>query len=115
MAPGINPSKRYSSALASTNRTPAPCKDLAVSISISLFLNSSNLISKTFQEKSKKYRLSNLIDEISKYSEIERIRFITSHPRDMTDDLIATYSNKKLMPLLHLPIQSGSNLSLIHI
>ena len=62
-----------------------------------------------FEEKSKKYRLSNLINEVSKYSEIERIRYITSHPRDMTDDLILSYSNKKLMPLIHLPIQSGSN------
>ena len=62
-----------------------------------------------FEEQSKKYRLSNLINEVSKYSEIERIRYITSHPRDMTDDLISCYSNKKLMPLVHLPIQSGSN------
>ena len=62
-----------------------------------------------FEEQSKKYRLSNLINEVSKYSEIERIRYITSHPRDMTDDLILSYSNKKLMPLIHLPIQSGSN------
>ena len=62
-----------------------------------------------FEEQSKKYRLSNLINEVSKYSEIERIRYITSHPRDMTDDLILCYSNKKLMPLVHLPIQSGSN------
>ena len=74
-----------------------------------IILLGQNVNAYNFQEKSKKYRLSNLIDEISKYSEIERIRFITSHPRDMTDDLIATYSNKKLMPLLHLPIQSGSN------
>ena len=62
-----------------------------------------------FEELSKKYLLSNLINEVSKYSEIERIRYITSHPRDMTDDLILSYSNKKLMPLVHLPIQSGSN------
>ena len=62
-----------------------------------------------FEEQSKKYRLSNLINEVSKYSEIERIRYITSHPRDMTDDLILCYSNKKLMPLVNLPIQSGSN------
>ena len=62
-----------------------------------------------FEEQSKKYRLSNLINEVSKYSEIDRIRYITSHPRDMTDDLISCYSNKKLMPLVHLPIQSGSN------
>ena len=39
-----------------------------------------------------------------------RIRFTTSHPKDMTDDLINCYGScEKLMPFLHLPIQSGSN------
>merc|ERR1711991_784251 len=43
-------------------------------------------------------------------SEIKRIRYTTSHPKDMTDDLINVYKNsKKLMPLVHLPVQSGSN------
>ena len=61
-------------------------------------------------ENSKEYRISNLINELAKYSELKRIRYTTSHPRDMTDDLIDCYSNnKKLMPLVHLPIQSGSN------
>ena len=47
---------------------------------------------------------------IKKYSEIKRIRYTTSHPKDMTDDLIDCYTlNKKLMPFVHLPIQSGSN------
>ena len=56
------------------------------------------------------YKLSNLIIEIEKIPEILRIRYTTSHPRDMTDDLIETYSkSKKLMPLVHLPVQSGSN------
>ena len=60
--------------------------------------------------KNKNYRLSDLIIEIEKISQIERIRYTTSHPRDMTDDLIELYSvSKKLMPLVHLPIQSGSN------
>ena len=55
-------------------------------------------------------RLSNLILEIEKFSKIERIRYTTSHPRDMTDDLIEVYKNsKKLMPLVHLPVQSGSD------
>ena len=57
-----------------------------------------------------KYRLSNLILEIEKISEIKRIRYTTSHPKDMSDDLIEVYKNsKKLMPLVHLPVQSGSN------
>ncbi|MDA9814601.1 tRNA (N6-isopentenyl adenosine(37)-C2)-methylthiotransferase MiaB [bacterium] len=57
-----------------------------------------------------KYRLSNLILEIEKFSEIKRIRYTTSHPKDMSDDLIEVYKNsKKMMPLVHLPVQSGSN------
>ena len=59
---------------------------------------------------SKNYRLSNLILEIEKFSGIERIRYMTSHPRDMTNDLIEVYKHsKKLMPLVHLPVQSGSD------
>ncbi len=56
------------------------------------------------------YKLSDLINELEKFSELDRIRYTTSHPRDMTDDLIDCYStSKKLMPFIHLPIQSGSN------
>ena len=56
------------------------------------------------------YKLSNIIIEIEKLPKIERIRYTTSHPRDMTEDLIELYkSSKKLMPLVHLPVQSGSN------
>ena len=55
-------------------------------------------------------RLSNLISEIEKISGLERIRYTTSHPKDMTDDLIDVYkTSKKLMPLVHLPVQSGSD------
>jgi tRNA-2-methylthio-N6-dimethylallyladenosine synthase len=57
-----------------------------------------------------KYRLSDLILEVEKYSDIKRIRYTTSHPKDMSDDLIEVYKHsKKLMPLVHLPVQSGSN------
>ena len=60
--------------------------------------------------KYKNFRLSNLILEIEKFPEIKRIRYTTSHPRDMSNDLIDVYKkSKKLMPLIHLPIQSGSN------
>jgi tRNA-2-methylthio-N6-dimethylallyladenosine synthase len=55
-------------------------------------------------------KLSNLILEIEKISEIKRIRYTTSHPKDMTDDLIDVYQHsEKLMPLVHLPVQSGSD------
>ena len=55
-------------------------------------------------------RLSNLILEIEKLDDIDRIRYTTSHPKDMTEDLIEIYKDsKKLMPLVHLPVQSGSD------
>ena len=61
-------------------------------------------------ENGKQYKLSNLIMSLEKIKELKRIRYITSHPRDMSEDLIECYSNsKKLMPFIHLPIQSGSN------
>ena len=60
--------------------------------------------------KNENYRLSDLILEIEKINKIKRIRYTTSHPKDMTKDLIDTYKiSKKLMPLIHLPVQSGSD------
>ena len=57
-----------------------------------------------------KYKLSSLIRELNNIKNLKRIRFITSHPKDMTEDLIACFrSCEKLMPFLHLPIQSASN------
>ena len=58
----------------------------------------------------KNKKLSELILEISKIKEIKRIRYTTSHPLDFTEDLILAHQSiKKLMPLIHLPVQSGSN------
>ena len=57
-----------------------------------------------------KNRLSDLILAISKIKDLKRIRYSTSHPIDFTDDLITMHKEcKKLMPLVHLPVQSGSN------
>ncbi|MFL2800304.1 MAG: tRNA (N6-isopentenyl adenosine(37)-C2)-methylthiotransferase MiaB [Paracoccaceae bacterium] len=53
---------------------------------------------------------SSLIHSLAEIDEIKRIRFMTSHPRDMTDELINAFGEiHKLMPFLHLPVQSGSN------
>ncbi len=61
-------------------------------------------------ENKKKYKLSNLIMSLENIKDLKRIRYITSHPRDMSEDLLECYhKSKKLMPLIHLPIQSGSN------
>ena len=63
-----------------------------------------------YKDKSKEYRISDIIKELENISELLRIRYTTSHPIDMTDDLLDCYKNcKKLMPFIHLPIQSGSN------
>ena len=54
--------------------------------------------------------LAKLIEKIAQIPQVERIRYTTSHPRDMSDDLIAAHRDiEKLMPFLHLPIQSGAN------
>lgn len=55
------------------------------------------------------YDFSNLLEEVSK-TNIKRIRFVTSHPWDFTNDMIKVIKeNKNIMPYIHLPIQSGSN------
>lgn len=54
--------------------------------------------------------LGRLIRELAAVEGIQRIRYTTSHPRDMDDDLIAAHAEvPALMPFLHLPVQSGSD------
>ena len=54
--------------------------------------------------------LAYLINKVSEVENLSRIRYMTSHPIDMTDSLIKVHkTNHKLMPFLHLPIQSGSD------
>ena len=58
----------------------------------------------------KEYNLGKLIYELAKIKGLKRIRYVTAHPKDMHDDLYNAHRDvKKLMPFLHLPIQSGSN------
>jgi tRNA-2-methylthio-N6-dimethylallyladenosine synthase len=58
----------------------------------------------------RKITIADLIEEISKNKNVKRIRYTTSHPINMRDDLIKLHStNDKLMPFLHLPVQSGSS------
>ena len=71
-----------------------------------IILLGQNVNAYNFKEK----KLSNLISEIAKIDKIKRIRYTTSHPLDFSDDLInAHHEIKKLMPMIHLPVQSGSN------
>ena len=75
-----------------------------------IILIGQNVNAYSYEENNKIYRLSDLILDLEKFSELKRIRYTTSHPKDMTEDLIDTYKiSKKLMPLLHLPVQTGSN------
>jgi len=54
--------------------------------------------------------LAKLIEKIAEFPQIQRIRYTTSHPRDMDDSLIEAHRDiEKLMPFLHLPVQAGSN------
>ena len=56
------------------------------------------------------WSLAKLIRELAKIDGLERIRYTTSHPRDMDDDLINAHGDiEKLMPYLHLPVQAGSD------
>ena len=69
-----------------------------------------NVNAYSYFENSKEYKLSDLIMALEKFTELKRIRYTTSHPLDMTDDLIECYKkSKKLVPFVHLPVQSGSN------
>ena len=61
-------------------------------------------------KNSKSVDLAYLLDVIGEFEDIKRIRYMTSHPNDMSEDLIYCYRDcEKLMPLLHLPVQSGSD------
>ncbi|MGA0790497.1 MAG: tRNA (N6-isopentenyl adenosine(37)-C2)-methylthiotransferase MiaB [Pelagibacteraceae bacterium] len=56
------------------------------------------------------FNLAKLIKQIATIAKLERIRFTTSHPNDFDEELINIFkSEPKLMPQLHLPVQSGSN------
>ena len=75
-----------------------------------IILLGQNVNAYRFKSKEKVYDLADLIIELEKIENLQRIRFTTSHPRDMSDKLINCYEkSKKLMPFLHLPVQSGSD------
>ena len=75
-----------------------------------IILLGQNVNAYNFSDNKKNYTLSDLIKKLDKVDGLERIRFTTSHPKDMTEDLINCYGEcEKLMPFLHLPVQSGSD------
>ena len=85
-------------------------KELVQSGTKEIILLGQNVNAYSHREKEKEFKLSDLLLELEAFDELERIRYTTSHPKDMTNDLINVYKkSKKLMPLVHLPVQSGSN------
>ena len=85
-------------------------KEIVQSGAKEIILLGQNVNAYSHKDANKEFRLSNLLLELESFKELERIRYTTSHPKDMTDDLIDVYKkSKKLMPLVHLPVQSGSN------
>ena len=75
-----------------------------------IILLGQNVNAYSFKDGNKEFRLSDLLLALENFNELERVRYTTSHPKDMTDDLINVYKKStKLMPLVHLPVQSGSN------
>ncbi len=90
----------------SINELVAEAKQLVNNGSKEITLLGQNVNAYNYEGK----KLSDLILEISEIKELKRIRYTTSHPRDFTEDLIQAHKDcEKLMPLIHLPVQSGSN------
>ena len=85
-------------------------KELIHSGAKEIILLGQNVNAYSYKTEDKEFRLSDLLLELENFDELERVRYTTSHPKDMTDDLINVYKKlNKLMPLVHLPVQSGSN------
>lgn len=77
---------------------------------VEIMLLGQNVNCWTDQSGNKQIDLGDLIYELSRIEKLKRIRYTTSYPSKMTDNLIAAHRDvEKLMPYIHLPIQSGSN------
>ena len=59
-----------------------------------------------YEEGKKTYKLSSIIEELNQIEELQRIRFTTSHPLDMTDDLIACYKKFQKINAVFTPTSS---------
>ena len=85
-------------------------KEIVQSGAKEIILLGQNVNAYSYKDENKEYRLSDLLLELENFDDLKRVRYTTSHPKDMTKDLIDIYKkSNKLMPLVHLPVQSGSN------
>ena len=94
----------------SVNEIINETKKLVLNGTKEIILLGQNVNAYNYRSQNQNFRLSHLIRELDKIEDLKRIRYTTSHPNDMTEDLIDCYKDVvKLMPFLHLPAQSGSN------
>ena len=85
-------------------------KDLISNGVVEITFLGQNVNAYSYKKNGSIFKLSDLIFELENIKELKRIRYTTSHPKDMTSDLIKCHKiSKKLAPFIHLPIQSGSN------
>ena len=85
-------------------------KDLISNGVVEITFLGQNVNAYRYKKNGSIFKLSDLIFELENIKELKRIRYTTSHPKDMTSDLIKCHKiSKKLAPFIHLPIQSGSN------
>jgi len=93
----------------SFNEIVNEAKQLVANGAKEITLLGQNVNAYEYKDKIKTYRLSDLIFNLNAIEKLKRIRYTTSHPKDVTADLIKAHKNcEKLMPILHLPVQSGS-------
>ncbi len=94
----------------SFNEVMNEAKQLVENGSKEITLLGQNVNAYEYKDKNNTIRLSDLIFKLNEIKELKRIRYTTSHPRDVTKDLIEAHQScEKLMPVLHLPVQSGSS------
>jgi len=88
----------------------AEAKQLIDNGSKEITLLGQNVNAYEFKNNRSVFRLADLIIKLNKFKELKRIRYTTSHPNDVSKDLIEAHKYcEKLMPILHLPVQSGSS------
>lgn len=85
-------------------------KQLVENGSKEITLLGQNVNAYEYKDQSNTFHLSDIILELNEIKKLERIRYTTSHPKDVKKDLIDAHKScEKLMPILHLPVQSGSS------
>ena len=94
----------------SFNEIVNEAKQLVRNGSKEITLLGQNVNAYKYRDNGDTFSLSDIIFKLNEFKELKRIRYTTSHPKDVTSDLIQAHKYcEKLMPVLHLPVQSGSS------